>query len=305
MRRIALSSLVAGAALAVSVTVAAGPAPGRAPAPRPQQAVEHRAAVVVDTGSGVQYGCVRFTADSISGREALERAAMDPVFQEFGGDLGSAVCELCGTGCPVGSCLTCQSEVWSYWRAPAGGDYALSSLGVSNTEVRDGDIEGWVWGRGGPPPGVTVENVCGPAPPSPGTTPPPGPGPGPGPTPPPTGGGEPVVGSGSGGTGGAAGTGTGGSKGSSSAAGKDEASADGETAAAESGSGLKLPRVGKVKRDEGRTNDQELTAAAYTDGGGSGGPPASLLGFLALVVFLGSAALWIGHRRNHPGPESL
>jgi hypothetical protein len=289
-----LSSLVAGAALAV--TVAVGPAPAHAPAPRPQQAVEHRAAVVVDTGSGVQYGCVRFTADSISGREALERAAMDPVFQEYGGSLGSAVCALCGTGCPVGSCLTCASQVWSYWRAPAGsGGYTLSNLGVSSTVVRDGDIEGWVWGRSGPPPGVTVENVCGPAEPPPGPAPPPTAG----------GGGEPVIDSGPSATPEAADSGAGGPTGSRSGPGEERASPDGETASAEPGSDGQAadPKKKKKNGEQGRrTNDEELAAATNDNGDGGGGPPASLLGLLALLVILAAAALWLRHLRTRPGP---
>jgi hypothetical protein len=288
-RRLALVTAVAGIALAA--TVAAGPAPASIPArgvtPQPEQAVENRAAVVVDTGSGIRYGCVRFTSDTISGREALERAAMDPVFQEFGGSLGGAVCALCGTGCPVGSCLTCASQVWAYWRQPAGsGGYSFSSVGVNNTVVRDGDVEGWVWGRSGPPPGITVENVCGPKEPPPTAPPLPVPG---DPAAGPAAGGPAVPGDDGGATAGEA----------DAIAGTGEASTAGDEAAAAAGGEV----GGKEKKDgdDERDADGELTAATSDDSGG-GGPPASLLGFVALLAVLAGAALWFRHLRNRPGP---
>lgn len=125
---------------------------------------ENRVAVVVDTGTEVKSVCVRFREESISGVEALARAAVDPVFRAFPGK-GAAVCSLCGTGCPADdSCLTCDSQgrFWSYSRA-AGGAPGLrpSGVGASSTTVRDGDVEGWRWGLGGSPPFATVAQVCG------------------------------------------------------------------------------------------------------------------------------------------------
>ena len=300
IRRFSLATVAAGLALAATVAVGAEPAGSTSvppAAPQPEQAVENRAAVVVDTGSGVRYGCVRFTSATISGRQALEQAAMDPVFQEFGGSLGGAVCSLCGTGCPVGSCLTCASQVWSYWRQAAGsGTYSFSSVGVSSTVVHDGDIEGWVWGRSGPPPGITVENVCGPKEPPPTAPPPPLPAPG----------GDPAAGPTSGGAsvpGGDAGTTTAeadaaGRGGKSSAAGDEAAAAEG----AAGGDGA--AKDGKKKDDDNeRDTDGELTAATSGDGGGGGGPPASLLGLLVLLAALVGAALWFRHARSRPAPS--
>lgn len=130
-------------------------------------AEEHRAAVIVDTGTQVKSVCVRFREESISGVEALARAQVDPVLQAFSGK-GAAVCALCGVGCPSGdSCLTCNPDgkFWSYSRAPAGtGSLRTSGVGASSTAVRDGDVEGWKWALGGAPPFQTVEQVCGEAP---------------------------------------------------------------------------------------------------------------------------------------------
>jgi hypothetical protein len=297
-RRFSLATVAAGLALAAAVAVGAEPAGSAsvsAAAPRPQQSVENRAAVVVDTGSGVRYGCVRFSSDTISGKQALEQAAMDPVFQEFGGNLGSAVCSLCGTGCPVGSCLTCASQVWSYWRQGAGsGGYSFSSVGVSSTVVHDGDVEGWVWGRSGPPPGITVENVCGPKEPPPAPPPPPPPAPGsPGADPTASGGATP------------GGDGTGAAPGADPAAHDSKPAAGGDEVAAEGGDGASADgKAGNKKKDDGneRNADGELTAATSDDSGGGGGPPASLLGLLALLAVLGGAAYWFHRTRNRPAP---
>lgn len=136
-------------------------------------AEEHRAAVIVDTGTGVKSVCVRFREESITGVEALARAQVDPVFHGFAGK-GAAVCALCGVGCPAGdSCLTCNPEgkFWSYSRAPAGtGGLRTSGVGASSTTVRDGDVEGWKFALGGAPPFATVEQVCGEAPAVPSAT---------------------------------------------------------------------------------------------------------------------------------------
>ena len=153
-----LGALAAATAWAV---VGGLPSPGR-PAVAAAQA-EHRAAVVVDTGTQVKTVCVRFREESISGVEALARAAVEPVVRTFPGK-GAAVCSLCGVGCPADeSCLTCDPEgrFWSYSRAPAG-SAALrpSAVGSSSTSVRDGDVEGWRWGLGATPAFVSVGQVC-------------------------------------------------------------------------------------------------------------------------------------------------
>jgi hypothetical protein len=123
--------------------------------------------VVVDTGATVKHVCIRFSADSISGREALDLAnqvdpSLQPLYRDYGG-LGAAVCSLCGTGNPQSDCLGQQSgKYWAYNRAPSGTTkFAPSSIGLSSTQVRDGDVEGWHWGAGGSPPYASVDQVCG------------------------------------------------------------------------------------------------------------------------------------------------
>jgi len=142
-------ALTSGAVLAL---VAAAPQGQAASASAP-----HRAAVVVDLGDGqVKVGCVSFTQDHLSGLEALDRASMSPVAQTYGGQ-GSAVCALCGKGCTAGStCLTCKApNYWAYYH-----DGTYSSAGAGQIQVRDGDIEGWRWGKGERPTNVPFDRVC-------------------------------------------------------------------------------------------------------------------------------------------------
>ena len=105
----------------------------------------NQAAVVIDTGKEIKTACITFRGDSISGTQALELANAQPVFQSFSGN-GSAVCSLCGVGCPSGnSCLTCMgSSFWNYFRAPKDSSkFSLSGAGAGVVRVKDGDVEGW------------------------------------------------------------------------------------------------------------------------------------------------------------------
>lgn len=154
----------AAVALAAGAVAALWEAPaGRLPGPAPAAAADHRAGVLIDTGTQVKRVCLHFPEDSISGVEALARANVQAVFQGYTGK-GIAVCALCGVGCPAGeSCLTCDAggRYWSYSRAPAGTSVLRTSpVGASSTEVHDGDVEGWKWGLGGIPPFATVEEIC-------------------------------------------------------------------------------------------------------------------------------------------------
>lgn len=161
MRRRLGAALGAAAAL-VLVTSGTHSTAVRAQTPPP-----HRAAVIIDTGSAVKHVCILFSADSISGKDALDLAnqvdpSVQPVYRDYG-SLGAAVCSLCGTGNPQNDCLGNQSaKYWAYDRAPNGtAKFSQSSEGISSSQVHDGDVEGWFWGQGGAPPYASVEQVCG------------------------------------------------------------------------------------------------------------------------------------------------
>jgi hypothetical protein len=155
-----------GAAAGAAALLLAISAPGSRPA-HAQSATQHRAAIVIDTGAGIRHVCIRFTADYISGKDALDLAnqvdpSIQPTYVNYGG-MGAFVCSLCGVGNPQGDCTGKQSgKYWAYDRAPSGTNkFSTSSMGVSSTEVRDGDVEGWYWGAGGAPPYASVDQVCG------------------------------------------------------------------------------------------------------------------------------------------------
>jgi hypothetical protein len=151
--------LVAGFALVALVAGGGGP-----PGPRLVAAASevHHAAVVIDTGDGVvRKMCLAFPEEEIEGIEALRRVDTRPYrFEQFGTN-GAAVCMLCGVGCPGGDCFCDPGRYWAYHRAGPGGErYVASRVGASSTRVRDGDVEGWRWGTGAPPPAATVGEVC-------------------------------------------------------------------------------------------------------------------------------------------------
>lgn len=147
----------------------AAPLGTRATAGTTAAAQQNRAVLVVDTGDQVKKVCVRFWEESISGAELLRRAEVDAALRPYAGK-GVAVCSLCGVGCRTDdSCLTCDPDgrYWAYSRAPAGtSGFRLSPAGASNTEVRNGDVEGWRWSRGTSPAYISVEEACDGAPPA-------------------------------------------------------------------------------------------------------------------------------------------
>jgi hypothetical protein len=85
--------------------------------------------------------------------------------------MGAAICSIEGTGCPVEECLTCaQPSYWAYWHL-IDGKWTYSRVGASAYTVRDGDVEGWAWGSGEPPPLVPFDQICA-SPPATDTPPP-------------------------------------------------------------------------------------------------------------------------------------
>ncbi len=132
---------------ALGVNVAAWAAQARAQTP-------NRAGLIVQMADGsVVTRCVSFSEESISGYELLRRAKL-PLVVEVSG-MGPAVCKIGDTGCnyPQQSCF-CQCNTldatctyWAYAQIKEGA-WRASPLGASNSKVRNGDVEGWRWGKG-------------------------------------------------------------------------------------------------------------------------------------------------------------
>ncbi len=128
---------------------------------------ENRAAIVIDTGERVETRCVAFAEPEISGFQALELTGL-PVDTDIQAN-GAAICRIDGTGCPAADCFcSCPGGAdcvyWSYWHL-VDGEWRYAIGGAGQYRVRDGAVEGWVWGLGSvtqasPPPLVTFEEVC-------------------------------------------------------------------------------------------------------------------------------------------------
>lgn len=128
-----------------------------------------RAGLVVQFSDGSYITrCISFTEDSINGLELLMRSGLHVV------TWGGAVCRIEQDGCDYPTvpcfcqCSGAQCLYWSYWHWREG-RWIYSQVGSADYQVHDGDLEGWAWSNGQPPPVVPVEQIC--APGLPATTP--------------------------------------------------------------------------------------------------------------------------------------
>jgi hypothetical protein len=131
-----------------------------------QQPDPHRAGLVVVHGDGITIStCVTFSGESISGAELLRRSGLGVKLGEYGG-LGYGVCAIGDEGCPAGRDCFCECRgspcaYWVYSHLGRDDSWAISGVGASGWQVRDGDVDGWVWGDGSAaPPAVAFEEIC-------------------------------------------------------------------------------------------------------------------------------------------------
>jgi hypothetical protein len=132
------------------------------------------AGVVIQNGDNVQTYCVPFEGDSITGSDLLQAAGL--TVEDVGGG-SRTVCAIGDTGChdagDFASCF-CQCQgadcvYWAFFTEKYGQGWIYSSLAYNLLRARDGDLEGWKWGKGNPnsapaPVPMTFETVCGHAP---------------------------------------------------------------------------------------------------------------------------------------------
>lgn len=119
----------------------------------------NRAGLVVQFAEGQVYtACVRFAEANLTGYDLLARSSLvvnsltDP-------SLGTAVCGIENTGCPVEDCFCAMPEYWAYWQpGPAG--WAYAATGAAQAEVTAGSLNGWSWGEGMAPPAYSFQEVC-------------------------------------------------------------------------------------------------------------------------------------------------
>jgi hypothetical protein len=127
------------------------------------------AALVIDTGARELELCVELSRASVSGLELIRLAAQQYGLEYALGFAGQAVCRLAGVGPSGGDCFADYPDYWGFWRGGPGG-WTWSGTGAGSSSVGDGGLQGWSWGSGDsgathpPPPAVTFEEVCPPAP---------------------------------------------------------------------------------------------------------------------------------------------
>lgn len=137
--------------------------------PAGAQETNHAGLVVVGGDGTVDRRCVAFAEESISGYDLIVRAGFEVVSEQAA--MGATVCALDGEGCafPREACFCqCQGRectYWSYWQQDDGGVWRYSGAGAGNNRVRDGAVEGWVWGPGSvseapAPPEATFAELC-------------------------------------------------------------------------------------------------------------------------------------------------
>lgn len=114
--------------------------------------------IMVQFGDGsIQTTCVTFDEQTITGFDALQRAGfgVDAAFDPY---QGSAVCQINGEGCPADNCFCSMPNYWTYWHLS--GEWIYSGAGSSNTTLSHGNVDGWKWGQGDPPPVVAFDQIC-------------------------------------------------------------------------------------------------------------------------------------------------
>lgn len=128
-----------------------------------------QAGLVIEHGDGsVDTYCVGFSGDSITGAQLLSRAGIGVV--QFNG----AVCavgnqEGCFQPHDFASCY-CDSYppknlYWSFFTAKPGQPWVYSPVGFASAAAKNGDLQAWRWGVGGPnnappPPAISFQQVC-------------------------------------------------------------------------------------------------------------------------------------------------
>ncbi len=130
------------------------------------QGQEHHAGIVLQFADGsVQKYCLAFAGDSISGLDLLLKTGLEVKLEAYGG-MGGLVCKIGHDGCDYpGQPCVCQSYgpggvYWTYHHLKDG-QWRSSVVGAGSYKVHDGDLEGWAWSGGKPPPMFTFRQICG------------------------------------------------------------------------------------------------------------------------------------------------
>lgn len=116
--------------------------------------------------------CIEFAEAEISGYDLLLRSGLDLNAERS--SMGMAICRIDQVGCttPQEPCFCAIEDgrqlYWSYWQR-RDGSWVYSQLGASNSRVRPGMVDAWIWGSGEPAladalQNIGFEQVCAPPP---------------------------------------------------------------------------------------------------------------------------------------------
>lgn len=134
----------------------------------PAAADAGKAGIVVQFPDGaVRTACVEFAEAEMTGYDLLQRASFASTSQQSA-EFGAAICSIEGIGCsyPAESCFCrCpgngQCTYWSYWTLDEAAQWVYASVGASSRRVRDGSVDGWMFGDGRMPPiRTTFRDIC-------------------------------------------------------------------------------------------------------------------------------------------------
>jgi hypothetical protein len=128
----------------------------------------NRAGLVIDLGNGdIVTECVSFSEPQINGYDLLQRSSIPFVGDVVG--IGATICSINGVGCDASDCFcACPGGAdcvyWSYWHL-SNGAWNYSPIGAGGYTLKNGDVDGWVWGPGSitsaiPPISTSFDNIC-------------------------------------------------------------------------------------------------------------------------------------------------
>jgi len=146
-----------------------------------QAGMNHAALIVQMKDGSIATSCVAFKEAEITGYDLLRRAEI-PVVADVSN--GVSICKIGSTsGCdfPAQKCFCeCQDLnstciYWMYYYQDKG-QWKYATLGAGAQKVRNGDVNGWVYGAGTAsggilPPAISYEQICDVAAPPPPTVP--------------------------------------------------------------------------------------------------------------------------------------
>lgn len=127
----------------------------------------NRAGLVVQLSADqVVTRCIEFTEPEITGYDLLERSDLAVIFAASGGQ-GTAVCKIEEAGCAAEQCFCDPPNFWGYWLL-VDDQWTFASVGINTRSIRNGDVDGWLWGAGtagsATLPATTFEQICASAP---------------------------------------------------------------------------------------------------------------------------------------------